>query len=68
MRDKEQFEAYADCVSQALSVRVTASQVGASIDKTCRWRHRFFLSLVSQQPKSVAGMLEIDERYFRESQ
>lgn len=68
LRDKEQFEAYADCVRQGLSVRAAASQVGVSVDKAFRWRYRFLQSVVSQQPKGVAGMLEVDETYFRESQ
>ena len=67
LRDKEQFEAYADCVRQGLSVRAAASQVGVSVDKAFRWRHRFLQSVVSQQPKGVAGILEVDETYFRES-
>lgn len=68
LRNKEQFEAYADCVRQGLSVRAAASQAGVSVDKAFRWRHRFLKSVVSQQPKGVAGMLEVDETYFRESQ
>lgn len=68
LRDKEQFDAYADCVRQGLSVRAAASQVGVSLDKAFRWRHRFLQSVVSQQPRGVAGMLEVDETYFRESQ
>jgi len=54
--DKEQFEAYADCVRQGLSVRAAAGRAGVSVDKTFRWRHRFFQSVVSRQPKGVAGM------------
>jgi len=68
LRDKEQFEVYADCVRQGLSVRAAAAKVGVSVDKAFRWRHRFLQSVVSQQPKGVAGMLEVDETYFRESQ
>ncbi len=31
--DKEQFEAYADCVRQGLSVRAAAAKVGVAVDK-----------------------------------
>lgn len=38
------------------------------MDKVFEWRHRFLQSVVSQQPKDVAGMLEVDEMHYRESQ
>ena len=68
LRDKEQFDAYADCMRQGLSVRAAAAKVGLTVDKAFRWRHRFLQSVVPHQPKGVAGMLEVDETYFRESQ
>nr|WP_232840954.1 IS1595 family transposase [Serpentinimonas barnesii] len=39
-----------------------------SLDKAFRWRHRFLQSVVPHQPKGVAGMLEVDETFFLESQ
>ncbi|UCU95231.1 IS1595 family transposase [Hydrogenophaga taeniospiralis] len=68
LRDKDRFEAYADCMRQGLSVRDAAAKVGLSVDRAFRWRHRFLQSVVPHQPKGVAGMLEVDETYFRESQ
>ncbi|OGB41508.1 MAG: hypothetical protein A2W72_01060 [Burkholderiales bacterium RIFCSPLOWO2_12_67_14] len=68
LRDKEQFDAYADCMRQGLSVRAAAARVGLTVDKAFRWRHRFLQSVVPHQPKGVVGLLEVDETYFRESQ
>lgn len=68
LRDKGQFDAYADCMRQGLSVRAAAARVGLSVDKAFRWRHRLLQSVVPHQPKGVVGMLEVDETYFRESQ
>ena len=68
LRGKEQFDAFADCMRQGLSVRAAAAKVGLTVDKAFRWRHRFLQSVVAHQPKGVAGMLEVDETYFRESQ
>lgn len=68
LRDKGQFEAYAECMRHGLSVRAAAAKVGVSVDKAFRWRHRFLQSVVPHQPTGVVGMLEVDETYFRESQ
>ncbi len=68
LRDKEQLDAYADCMRHGLSVRAAADRVGMTVDKSFRWRHRFLQGVVPHQPKGVVGLLEVDETYFRESQ
>lgn len=68
LKSKEKFEAYAQCLRKGMTVRKTADELGMSVDRAFRWRHRFLEEAVGHQPKGVAGMLEVDETYFRESQ
>lgn len=68
LRDKDQFEAYAQCMRKGGTVRQAAAEVGLSLDKAFRWRHRFLSEVVAHQPKGVTGILEVDETYFRKSQ
>ena len=68
LRDKELFAAYAECMRQGLTIRATARELGMTIDKAFRWRHRFLENAVDHQPEKVSGLLEVDETYFRRSQ
>lgn len=68
LRHKELFEAYARCMREGRTVRDAAATVGICIDTAHRWRMRFLANVEAHQPKAVAGMLEVDETYFRESQ
>lgn len=68
LRDKERFEAYAQCMRKGYTVRQAAAEVGLTLDRAFRWRHRFLSEVVTHQPKGVTGILEVDETYFRESQ
>lgn len=68
LRDKDQFEAYAQCMKKGYTIRQAAAEVGLTLDKAFRWRHRFLQEVVAHQPKGITGILEVDETYFRESQ
>lgn len=68
LRDKELFAAYAECMGQGMTIRATARELGMSIDKAFRWRHRFLENAVGHQPEKVSGLLEVDETYFRRSE
>lgn len=68
LRDKERFDAYAQCMKKGLTVREAADEVGLTLDRAFRWRHRFLSEVVAHQPKGISGILEVDETYFRESQ
>lgn len=68
LRDKERFAAYAECMRQGMTIRATARELGMSLDKAFRWRHRFLENAVDHQPHKVSGLLEVDETYFRRSQ
>lgn len=49
-------------------MRRAAAAVGICVDTAHRWRLRFLTNVVPHQPKGMAGLLEVDETYFRESQ
>ena len=68
LRNKDRFEAYAQCMRKGYTVREAAIEVGLTLDKAFRWRHRFLSTAVAHQPKGLSGILEVDETYFRESQ
>ena len=68
LRHKEKFEHYAQCMKARMTLRDTARTVGISLDTAFRWRHRFLLNVRSHQPHDIAGLLEVDETFFRESQ
>lgn len=67
LRHKEQFLQNAECMSQSLSIRATAKQIGVSVSTAFRWRHCFLANVVGHQPKHVTGLLEADEMYLHES-
>lgn len=43
-------------------------RLGVAVSTAFRMRHRFLQEMVQHQPKHVAGLLEADETYVRESQ
>lgn len=67
LRDQEQFLAYADCLSQGMTVRATAKETGLTVDRAFRWRHRFLEFLSEQRPTGLTGVVEADETVFRRS-
>lgn len=67
LRDKHLLTAYADCMRRGLTIRQTAQELGLSVDRAFRWRHRFLATSVAHQPQSVVGLLEVDEMYLRDS-
>jgi transposase-like protein len=61
---KQKLALNAECMAESLSIRKTAQQIGVSTATAFRWRHRFLQAIVSQQPRQVEGLLEVDETYF----
>jgi transposase-like protein len=68
LRAKERFFQHGECLAQGLSIRATAEELGVAVSTAFRMRHRFLQEVVSHQPHRVAGLLEADETYVRESQ
>lgn len=57
LRDKERFDAYAQCMKKGLTVREAAEEVGLTLERAFRWRHRFLSEVVAHQPKGISGIL-----------
>ena len=68
LRDKRLLPAYAQCMTQKLSVNKVMRAMDISRDKAFRWRHRALQGVVEHQPQAVSGILEADETYFRYSE
>jgi transposase-like protein len=68
LRGKERFFQHGECLAQGLSIGATAAEMGIAVSTAFRMRHRFLQEVVSHQPRQVAGLLEADETYVRESQ
>ena len=64
---KKLLGAYASCMAEGMTLRQTAKKMNITLDRAFRWRHRFLSLPVSHQPKSVAGVVEIDETFFKTS-
>lgn len=64
LRAKHKLAQNAECMADSLTVRETAERLEVSVSTAFRWRHRFLRAIVSQQPRQVEGLLEVDETYF----
>lgn len=62
---KDKLAGYAGCMAKGLTLRQTAKELGMSLDRAFRWRHRLLEKVVGHQPKPIAGLLEVDETYFQ---
>lgn len=67
LRDKEKLLAHADCMANSLTIRKTAANLGLTVDRAFRWRHRFLEFLSQQKPAAMTGIIEADETFFRRS-
>ncbi|MDA8344582.1 MAG: IS1595 family transposase [Thermaerobacter sp.] len=59
---------YAECMSQGMSVRRTAQEVGISVPTAFYWRHKILTALRNLPKPSLTGIVEADETFFLESQ
>jgi len=67
LKHKGQLAAYADCLRQGFTIRKTARVMGFSVSRALRWRHRFLEKPIGHQPSCLAGLVEVDETYFKHS-
>ena len=58
---------YAECMSQGMSVRRTAQEVGISVPTSFYWRHKILTALRNLPKPSLTGIVEADETFFLES-
>ena len=55
-------------MAQGMTIREAAAEMGVAVSTAFRLRHRFLSAVQKHQPTLVAGLMEADETYFRESQ
>ena len=67
LRERDKWVAYAECLSQGMTIRASAQAVGLTVDRSFRWRHRFLAFLAGQRPTGLTGLVEADETIFRRS-
>lgn len=67
LHKKERLMDFAACMKAGLSVKDSAEKVGLTRTAAFRWRHRFMPQLLQHEPKTLAGVAEVDETYFRKS-
>jgi transposase-like protein len=65
LRDKHKLAGYAECLSKGSTLRQAAKELGISLDRAFRWRHRMLELPIGHQPGPVKGILEVDETFFK---
>ncbi len=67
LRKKELWLDYSQCVLNSFSVRKSAALVNVNPKTAFRWRHRFLKTSHQIEPKTLSGVVEADETFFRKS-
>ena len=60
--------AYGQALADGVSLRKAAKRCRIDLTTSFRWRHRFLEAAQEQKAKAVAGIVEVDETFFLESQ
>ncbi len=68
LRNKNRSLEIADCLARNLTIKQMAAEMGIARSTAFRLRHRFLSEAVNHQPAGLAGLVEMDETFFRESQ
>lgn len=67
LREPDKLLAYAACLSEGMTIRASAQEVGLSVDRSFRWRHKFLTWIAEQKPRGLTGIVEADETFFPKS-
>jgi len=67
LREPEKLLAYAACMSEGKTIRASALEVGLTVDRSFRWRHKFLAWIAEQKPRGLTGLVEADETFFPKS-
>lgn len=59
---------YAWCMSQGMSIRKCAKEVGISVPTAFYWRHKILSGLRKFSQETLQGIVEADETFLLESQ
>ena len=63
---KERWLEFGTCLAEGETARASAGRCGLAVNTAFCWRHRF-LAVESRDPRRLAGIVEVDETYVRES-
>ena len=67
LREPDKLLAYAACMSEGMTIRASAREVGLTLDRSFRWRHKFLSWIADQKPQGLTGLVEADETFFPKS-
>jgi transposase-like protein len=67
LRNRKAWKAYAQALTDSVSVRKAARRTGVSVPTAFRWRHRFLSLAKDTKAKTVSGIVEADEAFFPKS-
>jgi transposase-like protein len=67
LRYKSKWLSYLEAMTQSLTVRQAALDLGVHRNTTFRWRHRFLTWIKQDRPCVLKGITEADETYLLES-
>jgi len=67
LRKKQEWLEHAETMIEGSSVARAAERCNVHYTTAFRWRHRFLISLSSEKPKSMSGIVEGDEMFVPES-
>jgi len=61
LREPQKLLAYAQCLSEGLTIRESARRVELTVDRSFRWRHKFLQWIAEHKPQGLTGVVEADE-------
>lgn len=67
LRQRDAWLAYAQAISDGVSLRKAAARVGIALDTSFRWRHRFLATAKTRKATRVVGIVEADETFLLKS-
>ncbi|GAB3375172.1 hypothetical protein GCM10027514_10950 [Azotobacter armeniacus] len=67
LRKRHPWQAYAEALTQSLTVRRAAKHCGVSKNTAFLWRHRFLSRIADHQAQHESGIVEADETFCLES-
>lgn len=67
LREPEKLLGYAACMSEGMTIRASAQEVGLSVDRSFRWRHKFLTWIAAHKPQGLTGIVEADETFLPKS-
>ena len=63
LRKKEQWDQFAGCIQDSLTVRASARACGVHRNTTFRWRHRFLALIDENKSPSLHDVVKADETF-----